>query len=156
MERHFYTSIPSPVGELRLVSDGEALVSIDFEPLAQPLIPSWVRDPTPFTLAATQLAEYFAGHRRNFELLLRPHGTAFQLEVWQALAQIPYGETRSYAELARAIGRPKAQRAVGGANGKNPLPIVVPCHRVIAAGGGLGGYSSGVERKQQLLELERL
>ena len=106
------------------------------------------------TEAARQLLEYFAGARTAFELALAPAGTEFQRSVWSALTGIPFGSTISYAELARRVGRPRAFRAVGGANGANPLPIVVPCHRVIAADGGLGGYSGGLEVKMRLLALE--
>jgi methylated-DNA-[protein]-cysteine S-methyltransferase len=104
--------------------------------------------------AARQLAEYFASTRRAFELPLDLRGTAFQLEVWNALLRIPYGETRSYGRLALELGHPGAARAVGAANGANPIAIVVPCHRVIASGGGLGGYGGGLERKKFLLDLE--
>jgi methylated-DNA-[protein]-cysteine S-methyltransferase len=104
--------------------------------------------------AAAQLAEYFAGTRRTFDLPLAPRGTGFQRIVWHALAKIPYGETRSYGELARAIGRPAASRAVGAANGKNPLSIVVPCHRVVGASGELTGYAGGVATKRWLLDHE--
>lgn len=104
--------------------------------------------------AASQLAEYFSGRRRSFNLPLDLRGTRFQLRVWRALEEIPYGETRSYVDVARAIGEPKAARAVGGANGCNPVGIVVPCHRVIAAGGGLGGFGCGLEFKRALLRLE--
>jgi methylated-DNA-[protein]-cysteine S-methyltransferase len=105
--------------------------------------------------AARQLAEYFSGRRRAFDLPLDLEGTAFQREVWEALRRIPYGETCTYDELARAIGRAGAARAAGAANGANPVAIIVPCHRVLAAGGGLGGYAGGLERKRFLLELER-
>jgi methylated-DNA-[protein]-cysteine S-methyltransferase len=100
------------------------------------------------------LLEYFAGRRRRFELPLAPAGTAFQRQVWDALATIPWGELRSYADIARAIERPTAVRAVGAANGRNPLPIVVPCHRVIGSDGSLTGFAGGLEIKRQLLELE--
>lgn len=106
-------------------------------------------------LACQQLAEYLAGSRRSFDLPLAPSGTDFQRRVWSALAAIPYGQTRSYGELAGQLGQPGAQRAVGSANGRNPIAIVIPCHRVIASGGGLGGYSAGLARKQWLLEMER-
>jgi len=105
--------------------------------------------------ADRQLGEYFAGSRRHFDLELAPVGTPFQRSVWFALADIPYAGTISYAELAARVGRPSAFRAVGQANGANPLPIVLPCHRVIASGGGLGGYSGGLDVKRQLLDLER-
>lgn len=101
-----------------------------------------------------QLHEYFTGRRRAFDLELAPTGTAFQLATWQALQRIPWGTTSSYAQLAAAVGRPRAVRAVGGANGANPLPIVVPCHRVIAADGSIGGYSGGLDRKRWLLAHE--
>ncbi len=106
-------------------------------------------------LAATQLREYFAGHRRTFDVPIAPIGTAFQLEVWRALTAIPFGETRSYGELARTLGRPSASRAVGAANGQNPLSIIVPCHRVIAASGALTGYAGGLDAKRWLLGHER-
>jgi methylated-DNA-[protein]-cysteine S-methyltransferase len=103
---------------------------------------------------ANQLREYFAGARKTFEIELAPRGTPFQLDVWKALCEVPYGETITYAELARRIGRPNAVRAVGAANGANPIPIIVPCHRVIGSNGTLTGYGGGIERKQFLLALE--
>jgi O-6-methylguanine DNA methyltransferase len=106
------------------------------------------------TRAALQLEEYFAGSRRVFDLPLDLQGTAFQLRVWNALLQIPYGETRSYAEIARAVGAPKAVRAVGAANGANPVGIIVPCHRVIGSNGGLTGFGGGLDLKRRLLALE--
>ncbi|MDO4260422.1 MAG: methylated-DNA--[protein]-cysteine S-methyltransferase [Actinomycetaceae bacterium] len=106
------------------------------------------------TATAAQLAEYFAGERRDFQIPLDPIGTDFQCQVWQGLQQIPYGQTWSYADLARHIGNPKAVRAVGAANGRNPISIVVPCHRVIAADGTLGGYGGGLQRKTTLLRIE--
>jgi methylated-DNA-[protein]-cysteine S-methyltransferase len=102
----------------------------------------------------TQLAEYFAGTRRTFEVELAPKGTPFQLDVWRALCEIPYGDTITYAELARRIGNPAAVRAVGAANGANPIPLIVPCHRVIGSNGTLTGYGGGIDRKQFLLTLE--
>lgn len=111
------------------------------------------RDPL-IAEAARQLTEYFEGTRTAFDLPLDLRGTPFQLKVWQALRRIPHGETRSYADVARAIRAPQAMRAVGGANGRNPVGIVVPCHRVIAASGGLGGFSCGLEYKKKLLALE--
>ena len=116
---------------------------------------AWRRNGEPVLReAARQLGEYFRGERRDFQLPLDLKGTRFQLEVWRALLQVPYAETRSYADLAREIGSPNAARAVGSANGANPVAIVVPCHRVIASGGGLGGYSAGLEVKRRLLALE--
>lgn len=103
---------------------------------------------------ATELTEYFAGTRRHFTFPLKPEGTAFEKRVWQALLRIPYGDTRTYGEIARSIGNPTAARAVGTANGRNPIPIVVPCHRVVAANGKLGGFGGGLPLKKKLLSLE--
>jgi methylated-DNA-[protein]-cysteine S-methyltransferase len=116
--------------------------------------PEWRRDDSAFTEACGQLDEYFAGERTEFDLPLNPAGTPFQRRVWDALKTIPYGEIRSYGEIAEQIGRPGAARAVGLANGRNPISIVVPCHRVIGASGALTGYGGGLERKQYLLDLE--
>ena len=110
--------------------------------------------PEPLALAVAQLEEYFAGRRQQFDLPLELDGTDFQRRVWLTLAEIPYGETVSYAELAMMVGRPNAYRAVGQANGANPVPIVLPCHRVLASGGGIGGYGGGLPMKRQLLEME--
>jgi methylated-DNA-[protein]-cysteine S-methyltransferase len=114
----------------------------------------WLQQEEPFRLAITQLREYFAGTRRRFELALAPRGTPFQLSVWQLLRAIPYGQTVTYGEIARRLGRPEAARAVGLANGANPLPIVVPCHRVIGADGALTGFGGGLPIKRALLHLE--
>ncbi len=114
----------------------------------------WIRDATPFTEALRQLRDYLAGRRVDFDLPLAPEGTPFQQEVWRAVAAIPYGETRSYGEIARQIGRADAVRAVGAANGQNPLPIVIPCHRVIGSDGRLTGYGGGLPLKKRLLALE--
>ena len=146
-------TLPSPVGLLRLYAHGGDLVGIY---LPDQEAPAAAHGATPvLDAAASQLAEYFAGTRRAFDLPLAPRGTGFQQLVWRALSAIPYGATRSYGELARAIGRPAASRAVGAANGKNPLSIVVPCHRVIAASGELTGYAGGLPAKRWLLEHER-
>ncbi len=152
-----YREIDSPLGRLLLAGDAAGLRLLGLQAGTQPVVidPQWQRDETAFVEAAVQLEEYFAGARRRFDLELAPEGTPFQREVWQALITIPYGETRSYGEVARQIGRPKAVRALGAANGRNPLPILVPCHRVIGADGGLAGYSGGLEIKNRLLELER-
>jgi methylated-DNA-[protein]-cysteine S-methyltransferase len=147
--------LESPLGRLRLVTDGEALVAVDL-----PGYPSDAEtgphepDHPVLREASRQLEEYFAGRRRRFELPLRPHGTTFQRKVWRALEAIPFGATRSYADLARAIGRPTATRAVGAANGRNPLAIIVPCHRVIGADGSLTGYGGGLPAKRWLLAHE--
>lgn len=116
--------------------------------------PDWVKDARPFAETIRQLREYFAGRRDEFDLPLAPEGTEFQHEVWRAVAAIPYGETRSYGEIARQIGKADAVRAVGAANGQNPLPIVIPCHRVIGSDGRLTGYGGGLPLKKRLLELE--
>lgn len=115
---------------------------------------AWRRDEGPFAAVCEQLTEYFAGRLREFEVRLAPEGTEFQKKVWQELGQIPFGTTISYGELARRIGQPAASRAVGAANGQNPISIIVPCHRVIGANGTLTGYGGGIERKKWLLEHE--
>ena len=145
--------IDTPLGPLVAVAAGDGgLRSLAFDDEERP-----PRAPAPGVLADTrrQLSEYFAGERTTFELPLSAGGTPFQQRVWRALAAIPYGETVSYGELAATIGAPHAARAVGLANGRNPIPIVVPCHRVIGADGRLTGYGGGLERKWALLELER-
>lgn len=149
---------PSPVGPLRLISDGQALSHCLFDGDPPPAALGPLADGADVPLlreAARQLGDYFAGRRRDFDLPLAPSGTPFQRAVWAALRQIPYGATRSYAEVAQQIGRPKACRAVGLANGRNPLSIVIPCHRVIGASGALVGYGGGLARKTLLLDLER-
>ena len=155
-ETTFHITIPSPVGELLLTGDGERLRGLHMQAGRRPAspLPEWRRDAAPFAAAREQLDEYFAGERIEFDLALGSAGTAFQQRVWRALTEIPYGETASYGQIARAIGSPTASRAVGMANGRNPISIVVPCHRVIGAGGKLTGYAGGVERKRYLLELE--
>lgn len=150
----------SPVGRLTLVANERALVAI-----------LWENDPTgrvALSLATQnernqilieakrQLTEYFNGERRVFDLPTEPSGTQFQQKVWMALREIPFGTTRSYGELARSIGSPKASRAVGAANGKNPLSIIVPCHRVIGSNGKLTGFAGGLETKARLLQLEKI
>jgi methylated-DNA-[protein]-cysteine S-methyltransferase len=156
IETLLYTRIESPIGELLLVGDGELLRGLHFQEGRRPMRVgnSWQRAEEPFAQARDQLGKYFAGERTEFELPAAGSGTPFQRRVWAALAQIPYGETVSYGELARRIGRPAAPRAVGMANGRNPISIVVPCHRVIGSDGALTGYGGGVERKRFLLELE--
>ena len=151
-----YTIIDSPIGDLLLVGDGEALHRLDMRGGRRPvpIDPSWVRDDDAFADARGQLDEYFAGNRREFELELELLGNSFERQVWQQLLEIPYGETASYGEVARAIGAPDAPRAVGLANGRNPIAVIVPCHRVIGANGSLTGYGGGLERKRLLLDLE--
>ena len=152
-----YTLIPSPIGELLLAGEDGCLSLVGFATAQRPHQPraDWRRYDAAFADARQQLAEYFAGERQRFELPLALAGTPFQRSVYDALRAIPYGETRSYSDIAAAIGRPKAVRAVGAANGRNPLPIVVPCHRVIGKGGGLIGFGGGLPVKEHLLALER-
>jgi len=151
-----YRYIDSPIGQLLLAGDGEGLEIIGF-PQGKGKVSigkDWEPMSNGFLDAELQLAEYFAGKRRSFDLNLAPQGTEFQLAVLAALQTIPYGETRSYLDIAIQIGRPKAVRAVGAANGRNPLPIVIPCHRVIGADGSLTGFGGGLESKLSLLQLE--
>ena len=155
-----HKDIESPLGLLRLIASREALVGIHFSDEAGARGPELARprDDHPsrrlLDRATSELAEYFAGERRRFTLPLAPEGTEFQRVVWAALRELEFGRTCSYAELARAIGRPSSVRAVGAANGRNPLPIVVPCHRVIGSDGSLTGYAGGLERKRWLLAHE--
>ena len=156
-----YTEMESSIGTLALAGEGTGtrlrglrLIwlpggSGTFRPE-----PGWVKDARPFGEAIRQLREYLAGTRDEFDLPLAPAGTEFQQDVWRAVAAIPYGETRSYGDIARQIGRPEAVRAVGAANGSNPLPIVIPCHRVIGSDGRLTGYGGGLPLKKRLLALE--
>jgi methylated-DNA-[protein]-cysteine S-methyltransferase len=139
-----------------LAGDSAGLSDIRFMEGRRPTLPdpSWVVDDRPFREAAAQFRAYFEGKLREFDLPLVPRGTEFQLQVWNALREIPYGKTCSYAELAQTIGKPKAVRAVGAANGRNPLAIVVPCHRVIGSDGSLTGYGGGMRNKEYLLALE--
>jgi methylated-DNA-[protein]-cysteine S-methyltransferase len=151
-----HTVMESPVGELTLVADGDALIGLYFDghrrkPRLDGLGP---RDDTGFGEAVRQLREYFAGERTEFDLPLAPRGSEFERQVWALLTKIPHGETRTYGQLAAELGDPGAAQAVGNANGWNPISIVVPCHRVVGASGGLTGYAGGVDRKRFLLSLE--
>lgn len=152
----WYDEMPTPIGPLRLVADAHGLREVWFSTGRQQRAPQphWLRAREPLALARRQLDEYFAGERQQFELPLHPVGTPFQCDVWWALADIPYGATTSYGELARRLGKPQAMRAVGAANGRNPLPIILPCHRVIGADGSLTGFGGGLPTKQFLLSLE--
>jgi len=153
-----YAVAPSPVGDLLLTGDGRSLTGLYFHPdgtHAPPVDLGWQRQPEAFTAVLDQLDDYFAGRRRAFDLPLAPRGTAFQRRVWDALTAIPYGETTTYGALAATIGRPGSARAVGAANGRNPIAIVVPCHRVIGADRRLTGYAGGLAAKQWLLNVER-
>jgi methylated-DNA-[protein]-cysteine S-methyltransferase len=157
MSTTFYTQIESPVGPLLLAADEAGLREILFvngRHRAQPE-PSWKQDRAPLEKTIRQLHAYFAGELEDFDLPLAPEGTPFQLGVWRRLCDIPYGQTISYGELASRIGNPKASRAVGLANGSNPIPIVIPCHRVIGSNGKLTGYGGGLPIKEKLLALER-
>jgi methylated-DNA-[protein]-cysteine S-methyltransferase len=146
-------TIESPLGPLRLVARDDELAGVYMQDQAAVEDAPTGRTPI-LDRAARQLDEYFAGKRRTFDLALAPRGTGFQERVWRALLAIPYGATMSYGELARAIGRPAASRAVGAANGQNPISIIVPCHRVIAASGALTGYAGGLAAKRWLLDHE--
>ncbi len=152
----YYDHIDSPIGPLLLVSDGAGLVEVGLpHGNAAPPPPDGEHSKPKLHTAARQFDEYFSGNRQSFELPLHPSGTPFQLEVWGALLAIPYGETVSYADIARRIRRPRAVRAVGAANGANPLAIIVPCHRVIGSHGHLTGYGGGLPAKRWLLAHER-
>jgi len=152
-----YDEMPTPIGQLRLVADARGLREVWFDTgrhtrKAPP--PGWIRSPQALAFARVQLEEYFAGTRQVFALPLHPLGTPFQLAVWEELGRIPYGATISYGELARRIDQPQAVRAVGAANGRNPLPIILPCHRVIGADGSLTGFGGGLPTKRFLLAME--
>jgi methylated-DNA-[protein]-cysteine S-methyltransferase len=147
-----YTTIDSPIGELLLAGGEHGLQRLWMSPFR--VQPTWTYDPDMFADVHDQLDQYFAGERYEFDVLLDLHGNGFELSVWDALLAIPYGETASYGEIARRIGAPTAARAVGMANGRNPVAVIVPCHRVIGADGSLTGYGGGIERKRFLLELE--
>ena len=142
------------VGRLRLRGDDEGLREISFPNRALPGVETGPETSEPFREAIAQLEAYFRGELREFDLALAPVGTQFQQEVWSHLRTIPYGETTTYGEIARRLGRPAASRAVGAANGQNPLPIVIPCHRVIGASGALTGFGGGLDIKRRLLALE--
>lgn len=154
-----YTHHESPVGSLLLVGEGDTLFGLYFPggKHAPTPNPDWCRDDDApvFTQTRRQLDAYFAGQLQHFDLDLAPRGTDFQQRVWQQLRLIPLGQTISYGELAKRVGDPKASRAVGAANGKNPISIIIPCHRVIAADGALTGFGGGVDTKRTLLELEQ-
>jgi methylated-DNA-[protein]-cysteine S-methyltransferase len=154
----FYQLHDSPLGKLLLVGNGEAVTGVHVAAGKYvPCIgPDWVRDSRQGVLSQLrrELDAYFGGRLRCFTVALEPHGTEFQKKVWAALARIPFGETRTYGQQARAIGQPSAARAVGAANGRNPIGIVLPCHRVIGARGDLTGYAGGLEAKEFLLKLE--
>jgi len=158
----YFTKISSPLGNLFLVEKKESLTAIEFSNQSTPSISTpndakelWKEEKTPLlTEVENQLKEYFIGERKTFDLPLAPRGTLFQFKVWEILKTIPYGTTMSYGEQSMQIGGIRYSRAVGGANGKNPIPIIIPCHRVIGKKGELGGFSSGVDKKRWLLRHE--
>jgi methylated-DNA-[protein]-cysteine S-methyltransferase len=149
----FWTVVDSPIDPLLLVGDETGLRELQMEPHAPPA--GAVRDDEALAPAAGQLRDYFAGRRTRFELALSPHGTAFQQKVWLALREIPFGRTTTYGQIAVDLGHPTASRAVGLANGRNPIAVIVPCHRVIGANGSLTGFGGGLSRKRWLLDHER-
>ena len=152
----YFTTMPSPLGELLLTGDGRHLTGLYMTPhtSAPTRDAGWERDDASFEGAIRQLQEYFDGRRLTFEIPLAPDGTEFQRRVWMALRDIPFAQTVSYGDIAREIGNPKGVRAVGLANGRNPISIIVPCHRVSGSNGALTGYGGGIDRKRWLLEHE--
>jgi methylated-DNA-[protein]-cysteine S-methyltransferase len=152
----YFTTINSPIGPLLLTGEDGALTGLYMQHGRKPFSPQsgWREDPDALADAIIQLHEYFAGERPEFDLALNPSGNAFELRVWDALREIPYGQTVSYGEIARRIDAHTAARAVGLANGRNPIAVIVPCHRVIGADGSLTGYGGGLPRKRYLLDLE--
>ena len=152
----YYCYLSTPIGDLLLAGDQDALSLVGFPEgtMRYDPEPEWIYNEQPLANARKQLTEYFAGERKDFDLPLNLHGTEFQLRVLEELKTIPYGETTSYGDIAKRIGRPKAVRAVGAANGRNPIPIIVPCHRVIGSSGHLTGFGGGLDTKTALLRLE--
>jgi len=152
----YYCYLETSVGELIIAGDEEALHMVEFpvDKNRRKPAPGWIYSEKLFVETRQQLTDYFAGDRTTFNLKMRPAGTTFQLQVLSELQKIPYGTTTSYADIARRIGRPKAVRAVGAANGRNPIPIIIPCHRVIGSNGNLTGFGGGIPVKKALLRLE--
>lgn len=152
----YYRYLNTPIGDLLLAGDEEALTLVSFPEGSMRREPEadWIYSEKPFVEAAKQLDAYFAGTLKEFDLPLKPNGTEFQLAVLEELQKIPYGTTTSYGDIASRIGRPKAVRAVGAANGRNPLPIIIPCHRVVGSSGDLTGFGGGLPTKKALLRLE--
>ena len=152
-----FRRLASPLGEILIAGDCDRITIVSFQQGTSPIevLPEWQESPAGFAEAARQIGAYFRGELKAFDLELRVAGTPFQAAVWQALAEIPYGTTVSYREVAERIGNPRAVRAVGLANSLNPVPLIVPCHRVIGADGGLTGYRGGIEIKRRLLEIEQ-
>jgi methylated-DNA-[protein]-cysteine S-methyltransferase len=158
-QRIRYCFTPSSLGNVLLVANGDALCGVYFDDqkYLPPIDPAWQEDDRSEVLRAArrELDQYFAGSRKVFDLPLAPNGTSFQRAVWNAIAQVPWGETLTYAELASRAGHPGSARAAGAATGRNPLSIIVPCHRIVGSDGSLTGYAGGLDRKQKLLALER-
>lgn len=152
----YYCYTNTPIGDLLLAGDQSGLSMIGFPKgkMRRDPQPDWIFNESPFVQVREQLDEYFAGDRKEFDLPLQLSGTDFQVQVLQELQRIPYGETTSYGAIAKRIGRPNAMRAVGAANGRNPIPIVIPCHRVIGSSGDLTGFGGGLDTKAALLRLE--
>jgi len=154
MSTTYYTVVDSPIGDLLVVGDGTAITGLYTPGHSRSPGADWVRDDAVFVTVRAQLSEYFAGTRREFDVAVSAHGTAFQEAVWKQLCEIGYAETASYRELAAGVGAPAAVRAVGAANGRNPVSIIVPCHRVIGSNGSLTGYAGGLPAKRWLLDHE--
>lgn len=156
-DKTYYTLVDSPLGQILLVGDGTNLTGLNFQGGTQPMKigMDWQQNDACFAAASAQLQAYFAGELQEFDLPLQPDGTPFQQQVWQQLLAIPYGETISYGKLAQRLGKPTAARAVGLANGANPIPLVIPCHRVIGSNGKLTGYGGGLPLKEALLAHEQ-
>lgn len=152
----YYRYLTTPIGDLLLAGDDDGLSLIGFPKgkMRRDPEPDWIFNEKPFSEAVRQLEQYFAGERKDFDLPLHLTGTDFQVQVLEELQRIPYGQTTSYGVIAERIGRPKAMRAVGAANGRNPIPIVIPCHRVIGSSGDLTGFGGGLDTKAELLRLE--
>ena len=152
----YYCYLETPIGDLLLAGDEQALSLVGFPEgsMRREPEPDWIYAEKPFTDAREQLSAYFAGGRKTFDLKLNPGGTEFQLQVLEELQNIPYGTTTSYGDIAKRIGRPKAVRAVGAANGRNPIPIIIPCHRVIGSSGDMTGFGGGIPTKEALIRLE--
>ena len=154
----YYSVLKTPLCDIILTGDTAGLQHLHLktgkEKRPFEILPDWEQNPNYFKETEKQILEYLSGNRRQFTIRLNPSGTDFQKKVWQALCDIPYGALRSYGEIAKAIGNPKASRAVGGANGKNPIPLIIPCHRVVGSDGSLTGFSSGIAIKEKLIQLE--
>ncbi len=152
----YYCYLETPIGDLLLAGDEQTLCLLGFPEgsMRREPEPDWIYSEKPFAEAREQLNAYFAGERKSFDLKLNPGGTEFQLQVLDELQKIPYGTTTSYGDIAKRIGRPRAVRAVGAANGRNPIPIIIPCHRVIGSSGDMTGFGGGIPTKEALIRLE--